>query len=99
MKGYNTIKEAFKNGTGDCFFTKNGRYLAVSRKDSHSYYINNGFIMMTYDDVLKADSTQSAIVPQIKEETVIERLTNMVQSRSTSEMFYEEFPDAYGQNL
>lgn len=58
---YTTIKEAFANGTGDVFFTKNNLFVAVRRKDNHDYYFNNGFTFLTFDEIMDLDKLQKEI--------------------------------------
>jgi hypothetical protein len=41
MKTYPTIKEAFKNGTGDVFFQHiHGGYICISRHDEENLWLN-----------------------------------------------------------
>jgi hypothetical protein len=102
MTTYTTIKEAFKNGTGDVFFTKNNCFVATSRKNDFSYYLNNGFSLLSYEETLALDKAQNVRVEQPKK-TISDNLksieSKMAQSVSTCDGYYDEFPDAYGQNL
>src|SRR6188472_2546758 len=57
MQTYSTINEAFKNGSGDRFFTINGRYVALSRHlDNIEEMIERGFTFMQYEEVIIASS-------------------------------------------
>jgi len=64
MTTYNTINEAFKNGTGDVFFTINGQYVAVSRHamDSEGFdaMIAQGFAFLSYEETITAAVNQGA---------------------------------------
>ena len=100
MTTYTTIKEAFANGTGDVFFTKNNRFISVCRKDDNINLINEGYALLSYDEVttLAAIQTQNSVQPQ--QPTIIEKMkSNLVKSYSTCDGYYDEFPDAYGQCL
>ena len=102
MKTYTTIKEAFKNGTGDVFFTKDNCFVAISRKDDFTYYFNNGYALLSFEEIWALDKSQKNEPPQPKK-TIIDNLksisSKMVQSVSTCDGYYDEFPDAYGQYL
>jgi hypothetical protein len=57
MQTYSSINEAFKNGSGDRFFTINGRYVALSRHlDNIEEMIERGFTFMQYEEVIIASS-------------------------------------------
>lgn len=105
MTMYNTILEAFKNGSGDVFFTKEEKYIAVSRKDDLSYYFDNGYEFMTYEKIIETDKLQKGlslektikVSPVVKQE--VKHIKMVDNSHNYTQCYYDEFPDAYGQNL
>ena len=100
MTTYTTINEAFKNGTGDVFYTKDSRFVAVCRKDDNSDLVVKGFTLLTYEQVtaLAVAHVENKVQPQ--QPTIIEKMkSNLVKSYATSDGYYDEFPDAYGQYL
>lgn len=100
MTTYTTIKEAFSNGTGDVFFTKNNRFIAVCRKDDNSNLIDLGFKLLSYDEVTALAVTQTENKVSHQQPTIIEKMkSNLVKSHATCDGYYDEFPDAYGQCL
>ena len=100
MTTYTTIKEAFANGMGDVFFTKNNRFIAVSRKDDNSNLANHGFKLLSYTEVIALADSQIKNNVQPSQPTIIEKMkTNLVESPSSCDGYYDEFPDAYGQYL
>lgn len=52
MKLHATIQEAFNNGKGDCFFTKNNQYVCISRKniELQNKLINEGYTLLSYSE-------------------------------------------------
>lgn len=62
MTTYTTIKEAFAAGTGDNFFTKDGKFVAVSRKHDtlHQTLQNQGFTYLNYEETIKLAAEQEA---------------------------------------
>ena len=68
MKTYKTIQQAFDLGSGDCFFTKDNEFIAVSRKDieKHNLLESDGFRFMPYEEIrteaLKTTDTTSAVI-------------------------------------
>lgn len=108
MTTYNTVNEAFKNGTGDVFFTRNSEYVAVSR---HSVDFEGleaqGFKFMTYSETLELAGAQEVKEAQAKAvkqpiEVISKRKVFIHHSSyygSLTGGFFEEFPDAYGQTL
>lgn len=100
MTTYTTIKEAFANGTGDVFYTKNNRFIAVSRKDDNSNLSNDGFKLLSYDEVTALAVTHIENKVQPHQPTIIERMkSNLVKSYAICDGYYDEFPDAYCQYL
>lgn len=99
MTTYTTIKEAFANGMGDVFYTKNNRFIAVCRKDDNSNLEIFGFTLLSYDNVISLSNTQIKNKVEPKPFTIIEKLKNMAKSYDCNDGYYDEFPDAYGQML
>lgn len=69
MKTHTTIQLAFERGTGDCFFKKDGQFIAVSRKDEqkHLDLINAGFIHMMHQEVMiSAALTKTTVTAAIE---------------------------------
>lgn len=107
MTTYNTIAGAFKNGSGDVFFTKDNQFIAVSRKDDNSNFLNLGFTQLTYDEVIETDRLERSLNITPIDSNVIANLQNIkaksVKSYSNlhngHDGYYDEFPDAYGQSL
>ena len=99
---YTTINEAFKNGMGDVFFTTDKPFVAKSRKNDFDYYFNNGFTLLSFEEVMALDKVQKN-EPEQPKKTIIDNLktmsSKMVQSVSSCDGYYDEFPDAYGQYL
>jgi len=111
MTTYKTVNEAFKNGTGDVFFTKNNEYVAVSRHamDNAAFEAMEaqGFKFMTYDETLLAAATQEV---EERQKKAIEQPIKVISIKkvfiqhssyygSLTGGFFEEYPDAYGQTL
>lgn len=103
MKTYNTINEAFKNGSGDCFFSKDGKFVAFSRNDDRREEMEaKGFIALTHSEVLELakarqpikETTATAVAPNQREPKKFVNHTDMEVWG-----YYDEFPDAYGQHL
>ncbi len=104
MTTYKTISEAFKNGTGDVFFTKNNEFVAVSR---HSIPFEEmeeqGFKFLTYSETLEIATRQDVeenkkayfTKPTPKQEP--KQFINYPDQEAWA--YYQEFPDAYGQHL
>lgn len=109
MTTYNTVNEAFKNGTGDVFFTRGNQYIALSR---HAVPFEEmeaqGFKYLTYSETLELATAQ-----EVKEELAKPVKQPIIQVLSVKKVFihhssyygsltggfFEEFPDAYGQTL
>lgn len=100
MTTYQTITEAFQNGTGDVFFfNANNEYIAVSR---HSVNFDTmtalGFTHLPHDRVIEIGRAEN---PPVKNEPVIvskhkEQIKKFVHY-SDSEVwgFLEDFPEFY----
>lgn len=105
MTTYKTVNEAFKNGTGDVFFTKNNEYVAVSRHamDNAGFEAMEaqGFKFMTYDETLAIAGAQEVKERQEKPAPAPVKKSEFVHISISSpfDEFYLEFPDAYGQHL
>jgi hypothetical protein len=111
MKTYQTIQEAFKNGTGDVFFFMGGeamQYIALSRHVDHdSTMFELGFDRLTYDEVVLIATKEQAERQHNIEKKVAKAINKSGEtingfihiSCSPFDGFYDEFPDAYGQNL
>ena len=102
MITYETIPEAFRRGTGDAFFTKEGRYLAVSRHDLTPSFLEEmkgkGFEWMKYDQVVTMAGNQKSEDRKFKPEPKSpKRFINY--DLGTFSAFYDEFPDAYNNHL
>ena len=68
MKTYKTIQQAFSSGTGDCFFSKQNEFIAVSRKNNskHNELLENGFKFMQHDEVRnEALRTEPKVEPKV----------------------------------
>jgi hypothetical protein len=106
MTTYTTINEAFKNGTGDVFFIKDDRFVAVSRHAIPFEQMEaEGFKYLTYSETIKIAGTQ-----EVKKAPIVEQPIQVLSKRKVCINqgsyypgffggFYEEYPDAYGQNL
>lgn len=107
MTTYKTVNEAFKNGTGDVFFTRNNEYVAVSRHamDNAGFAAMEaqGFKFMTYDETLAVAGAQEVKERQEKQTTTQAPAKKpefvYISISSPFDELYLEFPDAYGQNL
>ncbi len=110
MTTYLTIEEAFKNGSGDTFFQKEGGFVAVSRKDEsiHDALESQGFEFLPWHLAFEIGKAQieKAELPIIVEEkrepatnTKRSRFMNIctTDSQNYHDGYYDEFPDAYGQ--
>lgn len=101
---YPTVKEAFAAGSGDVFFKNESGFLAESR---HSADIDAmkalGFEHVPHLKVLEiaAEQSPAASVQPVKVETAPAPKKIKFVSYSDLEVdgFYDEFPDAYNQNL
>lgn len=54
-----SIKEAFKNGSGDVCWKNEFGFVFISRHDDPEKIRNQGFQIVPYEDVLKIDSEQN----------------------------------------
>lgn len=99
-----TISEAFKNGTGDNFYSKDGKYLCISRNTPLTKVdalIKDGFEYIPYLQILeltKAERTTKTIevkTPEPPKE--IKRMSHI--NYSTSDWWMEEMPDGINQSL
>lgn len=105
MTTYSTIQEAFKNGTGDVFFTKNNQFVCFSRKDKISLSEMNeyGFSYVTYSEVIelsfKDNKVDSAIIWALAKKKELKTIASYDNISNGRDGYYDEFPDAYGQNL
>ncbi len=103
MTTYQTIQQAFANGTGDVFFSMNNSFVCFSRHDDNIEEMTaKGFKLMTHNEVLAlAKTTENT--PPTPVPTVVENLKKMAKSYDNCsngrDGYYDEFPDAYGQNL
>lgn len=106
MTTYPTIEEAFKNGSGDTFFQKEGGFVAVSRKDesTHDALEAQGFEFLPWhlafeigkSQIEKAESdvvAENVVAADIKVTKSYDQILN------GRDGYYDEFPDAYGQYL
>lgn len=103
MTTYNTIREAFENGFGDVFFKKDGKFVAMSRHDEGlvESMAAKGFEFVPFETVNSIAASEAPTkVPKVAETAKSEPSRKFVhyEDRAFRE-FYEEFPDAYGQNL
>lgn len=100
MKTHKTINEAFNNGKGDCFFTKNNEFVCVSRKNSelHTKLINEGYTLLSYTEVLKAAGTTTEAVLKKAVDKIAEVKstipTKKYNNNSNSLSFLEDRSDA-----
>jgi hypothetical protein len=104
MTTFKTIQEAFKNGQGDVFFSKNGQYVCFSRNDGmYETMQNNGFKLLTYDEVIKLSFSDNSVASAKIWASAKKKELKLVASRDNLingfDGYYDEFPDAYGQNL
>ena len=109
MTAYNTIEQAFQNGSGDTFFQKDGKFVAVSRKDesTHDKLIDQGFEFLPWHLALEIGKSQIETTEIIESTPRIFSCINsrvaIVKSYSNCsngrDGYYDEFPDAYGQSL
>lgn len=100
---YPTIKDAFAQGSGDVFFKNQSGFIAVSR---HSVNFGEmeaaGFIYMSYQETLDTAAAQNPAPspvqsPAKKEARGPKKFVNYPDMEVQG--FYDEFPDAYNQNL
>lgn len=98
-----SIKEAFKNGSGDVCWKNEFGFVFISRHDDPEKIRNQGFQIVPYEDVLKIDSEQNpkkeSPAPVIEKAPVVQKKFIHWQGDSYTDSFYMEYPDAYGQNL
>lgn len=98
MTTYPTISEAFKNGSGDVFFanTERTKFFAISRHLGVREI--SGFDCLSYSETLSlAEIQKPEPVAKLVEEAPKKPAKMVDTSRAYS--FYDEYPDAYGQNL
>ena len=100
MNTYQTITQAFQNGTGDVFFfNSNNEYIAISRHTANFEKMTAlGFTHLPHDRVIEIGRTEK---PPVKNEPVIvskhvEQIKNLVHY-SDSEVwgFLYDFPEFY----
>ena len=112
MTTYPTIEAAFKNGSGDTFFQKEGGFVAVSRKDesTHDALESQGFEFLPWHlafEIGKAQIEKAEAVEIIEEKSEPATNTRTIRfmnicttdSQNYHNGYYDEFPDAYGQCL
>lgn len=106
MTTYPTIEEAFKNGSGDTFFQKEGGFVAVSRKDEsiHESLEAQGFEFLPWHlafEIGKAQIEKAESVKVLKNEvsTDVKTTKSYDNINNGRDGYYDEFPDAYGQYL
>jgi hypothetical protein len=107
MTTYTTIKEAFANGTGDQFYKKDNQFVCISRHlDAYEKMLAVSFTFVPYSQVRKAvmEDNGYKFKPETSysneaRELIVNKPAKTFCSRSTCDQYYEEFPDAYGQNL
>lgn len=106
MTTYPTIEEAFKNGSGDTFFQKEGGFVAFSRKDEsiHDSLKAQGFRFLPWHlafEIGKAqiEKSESAVVTENVVVADIKITKSYDQILNGRDGYYDEFPDAYGQYL
>lgn len=106
MTTYLTIEEAFKNGSGDTFFQKEGGFVAVSRKDesTHDVLEAQGFEFLPWHlafEIGKAqiEKAKSAVTAENIVVGDIKITKSYDQILNGRDCYYDEFPDAYGQYL
>jgi hypothetical protein len=99
---YATINEAFNNGSGDVFFKNESGFLCVSR---HSVNYDEmqaaGFTHVPHAQVLEIAAQQAPAVPVEPIKPTPPAAPKKFVNYPDMEVqgFYDEFPDAYGQNL
>ena len=101
MTTYPTIEAAFKNGSGDTFFQKEGGFVAVSRKDesTHEALEAQGFEFLPWHlafEIGKAQIEKAESVAVVEVVKTTKSYDNILNGRDG---YYDEFPDAYGQYL
>ena len=106
MTTYPTIEEAFKNGSGDTFFQKEGGFVAVSRKDesTHEALEAQGFEFLPWHLAFEIGKAQ---IEKVESSLVVENVVvadikitkSYDQILNGRDGYYDEFPDAYGQYL
>lgn len=103
METFENILDAFANGTGDVFFRKGNKYVALSRHDGNIYADMNsqGFEFVPHDEVMQIANLQNPPKP-IKQIPVSEpaRTKKFIHyDCGYNQSYYDEFPDAYNQHL
>lgn len=104
---YQTIQEAFRNGTGDVFFKKENQFVCFSRHDNNIEEMESeGFEFINYEEVIRLsnqDNTTTSAAIWCVSKKQIERQSNMVKSHDNicngRDGYYDEFPDALNQYL
>ena len=105
MQTFKTIQEAFKNGTGDVFFTKDGNFVARSRHidNLNDKMAKEGFTFLSYDEVVNLSLTDNSVESAKIWATAKKQQTKCVRQYDNCsngrDGYYDEFPDAYGQSL
>ena len=93
MKSQSDLRQKFVN------MLNNGQ---IDGQFLFDYYFNNGFTLLSFEEVMALDKVQKN-EPEQPKKTIIDNLktmsSKMVQSVSSCDGYYDEFPDAYGQYL
>lgn len=86
MKLHATIQQAFNNGKGDCFFTKNNQYVCISRKniELQNKLINEGYTLLSYSEVVAAAKLTEPVKPIAKVEPVKTESTKPTKIRDNN---------------
>jgi hypothetical protein len=99
MKTYPTIKEAFKNGTGDVFFEHiNGGYICISRHNEEEldlYFDSPNFRFVSHCEIMERtkDERQPPPPPPPPTPEPAKKYTKS-SGWNDSEFWYEQYSDA-----
>ena len=98
---YPTITKAVNNGTGDCFYTKDGNFIAISRKDSPEAYEAAGYTFLPWSQAMEIAKIEleTKIAAKAILYNQVPQPTKACNQVPTCDGYYDEFPDAYGQSL
>ena len=102
MQTFQTIQEAFKNGTGDVFFSKDGRYVSRSRHIDNLVHKMEleGFKFIPYKRVIELSTEEKSKDSEIiinNQEMNNRSVISIDLVSNGYDGYYDEFPDAYGQ--
>jgi hypothetical protein len=95
-----SIKDAFKNGSGDVFFKNENGYVAVSRHSvNFEEMAEKGYSHVPHNEVLNiAKEQEPQPIKEMKPAPVAPK-NYVYHSDMEVQSYYDEFPDAYNQNL